>query len=62
MASADKFLKQIWYRSGPKLFDTLMVLPKESYEKVDLEKKSPGDKRHAKLPSRLRVNAEKWPI
>ena len=38
MAYADKFLKHVWYRSRPKLFDTQMVLLNEFYEKVGIEK------------------------
>ena len=40
--------------SGSKLFDTLMVFPKEFYEKNDLEKKA-DDKKHAMLPSMQRL-------
>ena len=35
-----------------KLFETLMVLLKEFFEKVDSGKKSADDKKHAKLPIR----------
>ena len=33
-----------------------MVFLKEFFEKVDFEKKSADDKKHAKLPNRQRVN------
>ena len=62
--SADHLCKQFGPRSGPKkcracsgpkIFDTQMVLLKEFFEKVNFEKKSADDKRHAKLPGRQRV-------
>ena len=56
-------------QSGSKLYDTLMVLLKEFFEKdvfekkqqnvgpnLILKKKSADDKKHAKLPRRQRVN------
>ena len=64
MSSADNFYKQFRPRSGltiyrarseSKLFDTLMLVPKEFFEKVDFEKKIADDKKYAKLPSRQSV-------
>ena len=61
---ADNLCKQFGFRSGPtkcrawsgsKLFDTLMVLLKEFFEKVEFEKNQQTTKKHAKLPSRQRV-------
>ena len=44
---------QAW--SGSKPFDTMMVILKEIFEKVDFKKKSAGRKKHAKFPSRQKV-------
>ena len=38
--------------SGSKLFDTMMVFPKELFKVVDFEKIQQTTKKHAKLPSR----------
>ena len=38
--------------SGSELFDTLIVLPKELFKKVNLVKKSADDKKHALFPNR----------
>ena len=65
VAPADNFCKQLGPRSGPtkcralswsKLFDTLMVFLKESFEKVDFEKNQQTTKKHEKLPRGQKVN------
>ena len=48
MPYADNLCKQFETRSGSKLFDTMVVFMKEFFEKVDFEKKSEDDKKHAK--------------
>ena len=52
MTSADNLCKQFGPRSGFKLFDTLMVILKELFEKVDFEKNQQTTKKHGKLNSR----------
>ena len=47
MSSADNICKELETRSGSRLFDTLKVLLKDFFEKVDFEKKSADDKKHA---------------
>ena len=63
--SADNLCKQFGPRSDPtscrsgydsKLFDIMKVLLKEFFAKVDFEKNQQTTKKHAKLPSRHRVN------
>ena len=42
------------------MFDTLMVILKDFFEKVNLKKKNPQTtKKHAKLPSMQRVKGKK---
>ena len=62
--SADNLCKQLGPRSGltkhhtwsgSKLFDTLMVFPKEFFEKVDFEKNRQTTKKHEQFPSWQRV-------
>ena len=64
VSSADNLCKPFGPRSGRteclarsecKLFDTLIVFLKEFFQKVDFEKKSADNKKHAKLPSRQSV-------
>ena len=59
VSSADNFCKQIepisgltkcWVCSGSKQFDTLTVLLKEFFKKVDFEKILQMTKKHEKLP------------
>ena len=42
--------KQFGARSGSKLFDTLMVLMKDFFEKVEFEKNQQTTKKFPKLP------------
>ena len=65
VSSADKFCKQFGPRSGltksqalsgSKLFDTLMVLLKEFFKKVDFEKNQQTTKIPQKIPRRQRVD------
>ena len=42
--------------SGSKQFDTVMIFLKKIFEKVDFGKISADDPKHAKLPSKQRVN------
>ena len=64
MSSADNFFKQFGPRSGPteclassgsKLFDTLIVLGKYFFEKVDFDKNQQTTKRREKFPRGQRV-------
>ena len=66
MSSADNICKQFGPRSSltkcrawseSKLFDTLMVFLKEFFKWFDIEKKQQTTKKHAKFPSRQRVNS-----
>ena len=41
----DQARQNVGPKSGPKLFDTLMVFLKGIFEKVDFEKKSADDKK-----------------
>ena len=68
LSSADKLCKQFGPRSRPtepgsKLFDILIVLAKELFEKVNFElilkKISRCQQRHEKLHSMQRVNIQK---
>ena len=54
MQIADSLCKQFGLRSGStsKLFDTLMVVLKEFFRKIDFEKNQRTTKKLAKLPSR----------
>ena len=68
-SSADNHFKQFGYRSGPtfgpdlsNLFDTLNVLLKGFFEKVDFENNHQTTKKHAKLTSIQRANAWQYDL
>ena len=70
MSSADNLCKQFRSRSGPtkhqawsasKLFDTLMVFPKEFFKKVDFEKDSRRQKSVINYPvGKVDLLHESW--
>ena len=70
VSSADIFCKQFGTRSGPtscracsgsKLFDTLMVFLKESFERLILKTISRRQKKHKKFPRGQRVKGGHCP-
>ena len=69
MSSADDLCKQFGPRSGPtkcrawsgsKQFDTLMVFPKEFFEKVDFEKNQQTAKNHENCPACKELYSVVW--